>query len=52
MMVKIMEKKYQMKLAPGTAGLAQRIPPSYEKLDVKLYILKKNELLPCGQNQF
>ena len=47
----MMEKKYQMKLAPGTAGLAQRIPSSYDKFDVKLYILKKNDLLPCSHNQ-
>ena len=45
-------------ITPGIAGLAQRIS-SYraganeeEKETSKLFALMRNEIMPCGQNQY
>lgn len=46
-------------VTPGTAGIAQRISSGYEdsrkkgiKETSKLFALMRNEVMPCGQNQF
>ena len=40
-------------IGPGTAGVAQRISLNSEGLEISgLYALVKNDISPCGQNQY
>jgi hypothetical protein len=53
------KKKYEVYklITPGTAGVAQRMEPSYESVKTvseksRLFALIRNEVVPCGQNQY
>ncbi len=58
--LKFMEKMYEL-IGPGTAGIAQRISSVHEAEEYDasskveedgLYVLKRNSLMPCSQNQY
>ncbi len=52
--------EYQIKdtsyetISPGTMGVAQKISSNHfsGKEDSELVFLTKNEIIPCGQNQY